>query len=239
MSTRAPDAATGKRLSKKERIRRDQRKKRMRGALMWSAVALGAVGVLAFAFFTNPQQRSPVNGAGANGASGGAYPFEIGSPGPGDAAPDFTLAATDGSTFTMSDERGEDVLLFFQEGLGCQPCWDNMKEIEARMDEFEALGVDRMLTITTDPLGYSEEKVASESLRFPVLADEQAEVSRTYDMPRYGMHPMSNTQPGHSFVLVNGDGVITWRADYGGEPNYTMYVPVDDMLADLRLALEE
>lgn len=234
MSTRAPDARTGKHLSKKERIRRDQRKKRMRSALTWSAVALGAVGVLAFAFFTNPQQRSP-----ANGASGGAYPFEIGSPGPGDAAPDFTLAATDGSTFTMSDERGEDVLLFFQEGLGCQPCWDNMKEIEARMDDFEALGVDRMLTITTDPLGNTEEKVAAESLRFPVLADEQAEVSRTYDMPRYGMHPMSNTQPGHSFVLVNGDGVITWRADYGGEPNYTMYVPVDDMLADLRLALGE
>lgn len=234
MSTRAPDARTGKHLSKKETIRRDQRKKRMRSALMWSAVALVAVGLLAFAFFTNPQQRSP-----ANGASGGAYPFEIGSPGPGDAAPDFTLAATDGSTFTMSDERGGDVLLFFQEGLGCQPCWDNMKEIEARMDDFEALGVDRMLTITTDPLGNSEEKVAAESLRFPVLADEQAEVSRTYDMPRYGMHPMSNTQPGHSFVLVNGDGVITWRADYGGAPNYTMYVPVDDMIADLRLALEE
>lgn len=234
MSTRAPDARTGKHLSKKETIRRDQRKKRMRSALTWSAVALGAVGLLAFAFFTNPQQRSP-----ANGASGGAYPFEIGSPGPGDAAPDFTLAATDGSTFTMSDERGGDVLLFFQEGLGCQPCWDNMKEIEARMDDFEALGVDRMLTITTDPLGNSEEKVAAESLRFPVLADEQAEVSRTYDMPRYGMHPMSNTQPGHSFVLVNGDGVITWRADYGGAPNYTMYVPVDDMIADLRLALEE
>jgi len=234
MSTRGSDATTDKRLSKKERIRRDQRKKRVHSALTWSAVALGAVGVLAFAFFTNPQQRSP-----ANGASGGAYPFEIGSPGPGDAAPDFTLAATDGSTFAMSDERGEDVLLFFQEGLGCQPCWDNMKEIEARMDEFEALGVERMLTITTDPLGNTEEKVAAESLRFPVLADEQAEVSRTYDMPRYGMHPMSNTQPGHSFVLVNGDGVITWRADYGGAPNYTMYVPVDDMLADLRLALEE
>ncbi|HZJ49710.1 MAG TPA: peroxiredoxin family protein [Actinomycetota bacterium] len=234
MSTRAPDATTGKRLPKKERIRRDQRKKRMHRALTRSAVALGAVGVLAFAFFTNPQQRSP-----ANGASGGAYPFEIGSPGPGDAAPDFTLAATDGSTFTLSDARGENVLLFFQEGLGCQPCWDNMKEIEARMDEFEALGVERMLTITTDPLGNTEEKVAAESLRFPVLADEQAEVSRTYDMPRYGMHPMSNTQPGHSFVLVNGDGEITWRADYGGAPNYTMYVPVDDMLADLRLALEE
>lgn len=232
MSTRALDDRTNKHLPKRERVRRARRTKRIRSALAWSAVAFGAVGALAFAFFTNPGQQSPAGGAG-----GGAYPFEIGSPGPGDGAPDFTLPATDGSTFTLSDARGENVLLFFQEGLGCQPCWDNMKEIEARMEEFEALGVDRMLTITTDPLGNTEEKVGAESLRFPVLADEQAEVSRTYDMPRYGMHPMSNTQPGHSFVLVNGASEITWRADYGGEPNYTMYVPVDDMLADLRQEL--
>jgi hypothetical protein len=38
---------------------------------------------------------------------------------------------------------------------------------------------------------------------------------------------------GHSFVLVGPDGVIRWRADYGGAPNYTMFLPTDRMLADL------
>ena len=232
MTTAAIDRRTGKRLSKWERVRLAQRKKRVRTALTWTGVLAGAAAVLALVFLTNPAQR-------ANNAQGGSYPFEVGDPGPGAQAPDFTLAGTGGETFTLSEARGESVLLFFQEGLGCQPCWDNMKDIEARMGEFKALGIDRMLTITTDPLRYTQEKVDAEGLRFPVLADETAEVSGTYDMPRYGMHAMANAQPGHSFVLVGEDGNITWRADYGGAPNYTMFVPVEDMLADLRVALKE
>lgn len=232
MTTAAIDRRTGKRQSKRDRIRLAQRRKRMRTALTWAGVVAGAVAVLALIFLTNPAQRT-------SNVAGGSYPFEVGDPGPGVEAPDFTLTTTDGETFTLSEARGQSVLLFFQEGLGCQPCWDNMKDIEARMDEFKALGIDRMLTITTDPLRYTQEKVKAEGLRFPVLADETAEVSRTYDMPRYGMHAMANAQPGHSFVLVGEDGNITWRADYGGAPNYTMFVPVDDMLADLRVGLKD
>jgi peroxiredoxin Q/BCP len=31
--------------------------------------------------------------------------------------------------------------------------------------------------------------------------------------------------------------MIRWRADYGGAPHYTMYVPSSDLLADLRAGL--
>jgi hypothetical protein len=34
-------------------------------------------------------------------------------------------------------------------------------------------------------------------------------------------------------VLVGADGVIRWRADYGGAPDYTMYLPPQKMLADM------
>lgn len=40
---------------------------------------------------------------------------------------------------------------------------------------------------------------------------------------------------GHSFILVNKEGVITWRRDYGGAPRYTMFVPVPNLLADLKV----
>jgi peroxiredoxin Q/BCP len=36
---------------------------------------------------------------------------------------------------------------------------------------------------------------------------------------------------------VGPDGEIRWRADYGGSPNYTMYVPVANLVADLRAGL--
>ena len=37
-----------------------------------------------------------------------------------------------------------------------------------------------------------------------------------------------------SFIVVGPDGEIEWRADYGGTPDYTMYVPVPNLFADIR-----
>lgn len=44
---------------------------------------------------------------------------------------------------------------------------------------------------------------------------------------------MGDSRDGHSFVLIGPDGNILWRADYGGAPNYTMYLPVERLLTDL------
>ncbi len=49
---------------------------------------------------------------------------------------------------------------------------------------------------------------------------------------------MGDSTNGHTFVVVGPDGKIQWRADYGGAPDYTMYVPVPDLLADMRAGLE-
>jgi len=48
---------------------------------------------------------------------------------------------------------------------------------------------------------------------------------------------MGTSTYGHSFIVVGPDGGIRWRADYGGAPNYTMFVPVDALLDDLRAGL--
>jgi peroxiredoxin Q/BCP len=45
---------------------------------------------------------------------------------------------------------------------------------------------------------------------------------------------MGTSRDGHSFILVGPDGVIRWRADYGGAPDYTMDVPVTQLLANLK-----
>jgi peroxiredoxin len=118
----------------------------------------------------------------------------------------------------------------------CQPCWDQMKDMEARRGAFEDLGIDRTVSITTDPLSAVEQKVEDEGISTPVLSDPNVTVSGAYDANKYGM--MGEGRNGHTFIVVGPDGEIKWRADYGGPPDYTMYVPVEDLLADMREGLE-
>jgi peroxiredoxin Q/BCP len=118
----------------------------------------------------------------------------------------------------------------------CQPCWDQIVAIEQEMAKFKALGVGRMVSITGDPLHLIEQKVADEGIASPVLSDPNFAIADSYDARAFGM--MNGQMAGHSFILVGKDGRIRWRADYGGEPNYTMFVPTDVLLQDLRQGIQ-
>ena len=161
----------------------------------------------------------------------GSVSYQVGSPGHGADAPSIKLTATDGSVFDLSTYRGKTVLLFFQEGVSCEPCWTQLKAIEAAWPQFQAAGIDAVVSITGDPLAASQQKVAVEGLKTLVLADPGLRVSQTYNANQYGM--MGTSADGHTFIVVGPDGKIRWRADYGGPPNYTMYVGIPTLLADM------
>ncbi len=171
---------------------------------------------------------------GATGQAG-AYPYAVGQPGMGQVAPTFTLPSTTGNTFDLSAQHGKTVLLYFQEGLTCQPCWDQLKDINTHLSQFQALGINEVVSITTDPLADLQQKVTDEGITLPVLSDPNLRVSGAYSANQYGM--MGTSRDGHSFIVVGPDGRIRWRADYGGAPNYTMYVPILNLLADLQKGL--
>jgi peroxiredoxin len=199
-----------------------------RGLLITGAVAAVVIAGL-FAIFSS-------SSTGGSTGSDSAYPYAVGSPGPGETAPPMRLPSTDGGTFDLADLQGQRVMLYFQEGVMCQPCWDQLRDIEARWEEFDRLGIDAVVSITSDPLDVLEDKVDLEGLDTPLLSDPGVEVSRTYEANEYGM--MGDSMNGHSFVIVGPDGTIEWRGDYGGAPNYTMYLPVDALLADMVDGLE-
>ncbi|MGW5051423.1 peroxiredoxin family protein [Actinokineospora sp. NPDC004072] len=168
-----------------------------------------------------------------NTATGGDSGFKhvAGQPGIGATAPAFTLASTSGGQVSLSDFRGKSVLLYFQEGLMCQPCWDQITDLERNQPALKAAGVDAVVSITSDPVDLVTQKLADMKLSTPTLSDPNLKVIRAYDANKYGM--MGESKAGHSFILVGPDGSIRWRADYGGAPDYTMYLPTQKMLADL------
>ncbi len=198
-----------------------------------AAVAVGvAVVALGAIFFAS-------NSGPSSSGQAGKYPVQVGSPGVGEEAPPIELPSTEGGTFDLASAtaQGETVLLYFQEGLMCQPCFDQIQDMEAQSGAFEELGIDRTVSITNDPLDALERKVANEGIAStPVLSDPDLAVSRTYEANNYGM--MGGSKNGHTFIVVGPDGEIKWRADYGGAPDYTMYVPVPNLLADMREGLE-
>lgn len=165
--------------------------------------------------------------------------YAVGSPGIGALAPRFALpnatapAGPGGKppTVRLSDYRGKTVLLYFQEGLGCQPCWNQIRDLQNTPSTLASLGVDQLVTITSGPVDLVGQKMRDDRLTIPALVDTDLAVSREYQANQYGM--MGTDRDGHSFILIGPDGRIQWRADYGGEPNYTMYVPPAQLAADL------
>jgi peroxiredoxin len=212
-----------------ERVSRRQRRRTL---ILIASIIGAAIVVLGFVFFHNSTHNT------GNGSSlAGQYAFQVGSPGPGAQAPQITLPATNGTTFDLAAQRGKTVLLYFQEGLTCQPCWDQLKDIQSQIGQFHAQGITTIVSITTDPLVQLKQKVADEKLSIPVLSDPNLTVSQAYSANSYGM--MGSSRDGHTFVLVGPDGRIKWRADYGGAPNYTMYVPVSNLVADIKAGLQQ
>ncbi|GAA3246150.1 peroxiredoxin family protein [Streptomyces labedae] len=205
-------------LAERARERQLQQRRRLRNGAIVAVILIAVIGGL-YAVFNRSEQSS---------ASG----YEVGSPGPGQTAPGFSLTSSSGGKVDLADARGKTVLLYFQEGLTCQPCWDQIRDLEKSAAKVKAAGIDEILSITTDPANLIARKVKDDKLTTPVLSDPDLKVSKAYEANQYGM--MGDSRDGHSFVLVGPDGKIQWRADYGGAPKYTMYVKVDKLLADLK-----
>lgn len=89
---------------------------------------------------------------------------------PGDPAPDFTLSRDDGSSFTLSAERGKPVVIFFYPEDDSGGCVDENVEFSDLSAQFAARGA-VLVGISPDDLASHAKFRAKYGLQVPLAAD--------------------------------------------------------------------
>jgi peroxiredoxin len=143
-------------------------------------------------------------------------------------APDFTLPDTNGTSVHLADLRGRNVVLYFNEGAGCQSCILQMADIERNAGAFTAANV-TVLPIVMNTAEQIRADMAVNGVKTPFLLDDGT-VSRAYGTLGKGMHA---GLPGHSFVLIDGGGVQRWYGEYP-----SMFLSSADLLNQVRTHLK-
>jgi peroxiredoxin len=143
----------------------------------------------------------------------------------GKEAPAFKLASSSGGDASLSDYSGRNVLIYFNEGVGCDACFYQTVELEKHRAELDDAGVS-LVAIVVNPLEQLRPELVRFGIETPYLVDEAAEVSEAYGMLGKGMHA---NLPGHGFVLVDGSGQIRWQREYP-----SMYVPTAEIIDQIR-----
>lgn len=141
----------------------------------------------------------------------------------GDLAPDFTLELTDGTTFTLSEQRGKVVMLQFTAGW-CGVCRKEMPFIERDIwlpnkdnEEFVLLGIDR--EETKEQIDAFIKKVGT---TYPIAMDVNADVFASYALRNSGITRN---------VLIDRDGKIVMLTRLYNEDEFASLVErINNML---------
>jgi peroxiredoxin Q/BCP len=97
----------------------------------------------------------------------------------GEAAPDFTLADQGGNEVTLSELRGETVVLYFYPRADTPGCTTQACGVRDRGAEYRQAGV-RVLGVSPDQVGALEKFAGKYDLDFTLLADADHAVADAY-----------------------------------------------------------
>ncbi len=131
----------------------------------------------------------------------------------GDQAPDFRLPADDGTTVSLSDQRGRTVVLYFYPKNDTPGCTTEACEFRDQLGDFEKLGV-AVLGVSPDPVDSHVKFKRKHELNFPLLSDESNEVASAYGVwKEKSMFGRKFWGVERSTFVIDGEGKVRkiWR----------------------------
>jgi peroxiredoxin len=125
---------------------------------------------------------------------------------PGTKAPDFTLKKSPDQTLSLSELRGQPVVLVFYPADWSPVCGDELALFNEVLPEFQRYGA-QVVGISVDGVWCHKAYAKARNLDFPLLADfePKGEVSR-----KYGAYRAQDGFSERALFVLDGEGVIRW-----------------------------
>jgi peroxiredoxin Q/BCP len=128
---------------------------------------------------------------------------------PGDKAPDFTLPDQEGNSVSLSELRGQPVVLYFYPKADTPGCTTQACGVRDHRADYDGAGA-VVLGVSPDPVKKIGKFADKFTLGFPLLADEDHAVAEAYgvwvEKSMYGRTYMGNER---TTFVIGPDGVIT------------------------------
>jgi peroxiredoxin Q/BCP len=128
-------------------------------------------------------------------------------------APDFSLPATGDRTVSLTDLRGQAVVLYFYPKDSTPGCTQEGQDFQQLSGEFAALGA-VILGVSRDSVASHEKFRATQGFSFDLLSDAQEAACRAYDVIREkNMYGKTVLGIERSTFLIDANGVLreAWR----------------------------
>ncbi len=129
------------------------------------------------------------------------------------AAPDFTLPATGGTTFNLSELKGRGVVLYFYPKDDTSGCTTEGLDFSALHAQFQAIGWD-IFGVSRDSVKSHERFKAKFSFAFDLLSDEDEKVCELFGVMKLkNMYGKQVRGIERSTFLITPDGQVAraWR----------------------------
>jgi peroxiredoxin len=125
---------------------------------------------------------------------------------PGSPAPEFTLPDQDGNEVSLTDFRGQTVVLVFYPADFSPVCTDQFSVYQEVLGELEERGV-KVVGISVDSAWSHKAFQADLGVTIPLLADfhPKGEVAKAY-----GAYVEERGVARRALVMVGPDGVVEW-----------------------------
>ncbi|PVU81953.1 thioredoxin-dependent thiol peroxidase [Cellulomonas sp. WB94] len=126
----------------------------------------------------------------------------------GDLAPDFTLPTADGGSVTLSDLRGQHVVVYFYPAAMTPGCTTQACDFRDSLSSLAAAGY-AVIGISPDPVDKLARFAAEDSLTFPLASDADRSVLETWGaFGEKKLYGKTVTGVIRSTVVVDPDGTV-------------------------------